>query len=270
MSPMNAIKRAAGIVTRPEKLLYTSGILSTHRLSLPDFLGIGLPRAGTTWLYRNLSGHPDIYFPAQKEQHFFNRHFQRTLRSYSRQLEGAGGDQIKGEITPDYAYLSQRRIRFIAKLIPDVRLILLLRHPVDRAWSDIVRVLATRTATPASEIPTARFIEYLSRPAWRSRNDYLRVLDAWCAEFSPDQLYVGLMEEIHRDPKGLLEGVCRHLGITDSMPWEQMPLHLSINTGTVKPIPEEVRQLLEQLCCDQIERLVERLGDDVSSWLCTS
>ena len=58
------------------------------RLPLPDFLGIGAQKAGTTWLAANLRRHPDVFIPERKELHFFDNKWDRPLREYARHFEG--------------------------------------------------------------------------------------------------------------------------------------------------------------------------------------
>lgn len=263
---INVVKRAGGALTLPEKLVYRWGLSSPESLSLPDFLGIGLPRSGTTWLYKNLVLHPDIYFPSHKELHYFNRHFQRPLRSYARNFEGARPGQKKGEVTPDYAYLHPRRIRFIHALIPQVRLVLLLRNPVERAWSDIVRVLAKRPGRNVEDIAVSHWKNSLNKPKWRSRNDYVRVLKNWSGVFPADQIFVGLYDDISSDPEDVLKAILHHLRVSAPREWHGYPLRDRINRGPGDQMPDEVRHLLEEVCRDQLELLENRLGRRVAHW----
>jgi hypothetical protein len=107
-------------------------------MSLPTFLGIGVPRAGTTWLHTLLAGHPDVCLPVQrKEVRFFDRHYERGLSWYETffcsQSDGRSYRAF-GEISPQYLYCDACPSRIHAAL-PDVRLLVMLRHPVDRAYS---------------------------------------------------------------------------------------------------------------------------------------
>lgn len=117
-----------------EKTQYALGIRSTNGLCLPDFLGIGAQKAGTTWLHENLCHHPDLYLPEPKELHYFDWGFHRSLRHYS-DIFKRGCNRVKGEITPGYSIIPVERMRFIRTIMPDVRLIFLMRNPIDRAWS---------------------------------------------------------------------------------------------------------------------------------------
>lgn len=102
---------------------------------LPDFLVIGVPRAGTTWLHRALARHPAIYVPGRrKEIHFYDRHFDRGTRWYARYFRGGRQYPVVGEVTPHYLYVPDLAVKL--RSTPSVtRLVVVLRDPVDRAVS---------------------------------------------------------------------------------------------------------------------------------------
>ena len=102
--------------------------------TLPTFICIGAQRAGTTWLYHCLKEHPEIYMPVHKELRFFNYNYDEGIDSYSRNFDDAGERNVIGEITPDY-YRQQYALLRINEHIPDVKLIFILRNPIDRAFS---------------------------------------------------------------------------------------------------------------------------------------
>jgi hypothetical protein len=107
----------------------------------PTFVGIGVPRAGTTWLHELLDAHPQVAVPTRrKEVHFFDVHFDRGIDWYEAFFPRdpvASGCQAAGEITPHYLYHDQCPAR-IAEL-PSVRgLILMLRNPVERTFSHYI------------------------------------------------------------------------------------------------------------------------------------
>jgi len=112
---------------------------------LPDFLIVGAQRSGTTTLYRNLIQHPLILPCIRKEVHYFDRYYNcdenwyrghfPTFHQMQRLELKYGQKPITGEATPNYM-IDPSTINRIAKTIPDARLIVLLRNPVDRAFSN--------------------------------------------------------------------------------------------------------------------------------------
>jgi len=104
---------------------------------LPTFIGIGAQRAGTTWAYNCLAEHPDVFMTRKKELHFFYVNYARGLDWYRDQFAEAGSAHARGEITPDYLYHEQALVN-IARDVPDARLFVILRNPIDRAVSAFV------------------------------------------------------------------------------------------------------------------------------------
>ena len=103
-------------------------------MRLPDFLGIGTQKGGTTYLYELLKQHPQVFLANPKEQHFFSLHWHRGSDWYRNQFDEAAAGQICGEITPYYMFHPEAPSR-IASLLPKVKLVVLLRDPVERALS---------------------------------------------------------------------------------------------------------------------------------------
>ncbi len=104
-------------------------------MRLPDFIGIGSPRCGTTYLLHLLNQHPDIYFaPYFKEIHFFDNNYQRGLKWYSSFYNNIPEQILCGDFTPSYMQ-SEQVIRMIKQFNPQIKLIVCIRNPVERAYS---------------------------------------------------------------------------------------------------------------------------------------
>jgi hypothetical protein len=103
-------------------------------MTLPNFVGIGAQRAATTWMYSCLKEHPEVFMSDKKELHFFNQNFDKGLPWYEAHFEGSNGQQAIGEITPNYLN-SEVAIPRMAKIIPNAYLIVILREPIQRAFS---------------------------------------------------------------------------------------------------------------------------------------
>ena len=101
--------------------------------STVDFLYIGPPKSGSSWLFELLRAHPDVYIPDAKDIYFFDRFYHKGWDWYQKHFEKAGS-RAKGEICHDYLY-SQEVCERIKKHLPNVKIIVMLRHPVDRAIS---------------------------------------------------------------------------------------------------------------------------------------
>jgi hypothetical protein len=102
---------------------------------LPNFLIIGAQKAATTWLAKCISGHPDLFLTPIKETHFFNHEFDRGLAWYERHFKAWSGQPLVGEATPGYLSYPQTPQRIKEVLGNELKFIISLRHPVNRAYS---------------------------------------------------------------------------------------------------------------------------------------
>ncbi len=98
---------------------------------LPNFLIPGAEKAGTTSLKNYLFEHPEIYM-VEKEIHFFDKNWDKGITWYEEKFSNYDNKKVIGEKTPGYMYTDVKRIKSV---LPDIKLIFLLRNPVDRAYS---------------------------------------------------------------------------------------------------------------------------------------
>jgi Sulfotransferase domain len=160
-------------------------------MTLPTFLGIGVPRAGTTWLHTLLSSHPQAYLPTRrKEVRFFDRHFEEGIgwyREFFGPSEAVEGCHAIGEISPQYLYGQECPDR-IASVLPGVKLVLMLRHPVDRAYSQYGFVVQRRNYRGSFE----EFLE--TRPRALEMGFYSAPLKAYLRSFDRSQILALVFE----------------------------------------------------------------------------
>ena len=256
------LKTVAGSIDR---WTYARGLRSAGSLSLPNFLGIGAQKAGTSWLAENLRCHPDLFVSQEKELHYFDRDFHRSIRQYARHFAQAG-DRVKGEITPAYAILDPSTIHFIHKVMPDLRLIYLLRNPVERAWSQAYMNLVSIPGRPYEEVDPAEFVRHFRSPRSVLRGAYLQCIDHWLECFSKEQLLIEFFEDIAEQPQALLGRVFDHLGVSRQVDWDHFPFGEKVFSGHATPMPEELRQVLNEMYGPEIEAIHQRLGEKTDSW----
>jgi sulfotransferase family protein len=165
-------------------------------MTLPTFVGIGVARGGTTWLHTMLSGHPKVFMPThRKEIRFFDRNYDRGLGWYEgffpEAAEVDAYDAI-GEISPQYFYCSECPER-VAATLPAAKLIAILRHPVDRAYSHYGFVVQRRNFQGSFE-------EFLAmRPNMLEKGFYSRSLDRYVRYFDRDRILAIVFEKAVRD-----------------------------------------------------------------------
>lgn len=158
---------------------------------LPDFIGIGAQRSGTTWLHALLASHPDIYVPERrKEIHFFDWYYDRGSAWYASFFNPKAAPtsyRAIGEITPDYLYEPAAPER-IAALVPSCKLLVILRNPVDRAYSHYAKLVR-------DDRWQASFEETLTqRPEIIERGFYSKWLKNYFAVFPREQILPILYE----------------------------------------------------------------------------
>lgn len=197
---------------------------------LPTFIGIGAQRAGTTWVHACLAQHPEIYMTRPKELHFFYVHYARGLDWYERQFAPAAAVKARGEITPDYMY-HEEAIRNMAKDIPDAKLFVVLRNPVERTVS------AYRLFHERFQGMSLR-AAFTADPDLIERGRYLRYLDRVYAYFPPQQVKVLLYDDIKARPLEFLDELYDFLGVSGGF----IPVHTEVRYNRV--IYPRLQQLL--------------------------
>ena len=165
-------------------------------MTLPTFLGIGVQRGGTTWLHTLLASHPDVYMPTRrKEIRFFERYYDRGVSWYSTFFcppEQADRYQAIGEISTQY-YDCEACPQRIFTILPQSKLIIMLRHPVNRAYSQYGFVVQRRNYRGS-------FQEFLdSRPAALEKGFYSRYLKQYLRYFDRNQMLALVFEDVFID-----------------------------------------------------------------------
>jgi Sulfotransferase domain len=178
---------------------------------LPTFLIVGAMRSGTTSLARYLGEHPDVYVAAEKEVHFFDRHWDRGLDWYRERFAAAGGARAVGEATPAYLY-EEPALRRISEVLPDVRLLVVLRNPVDRAYSHywLERGLGRERRSFADAVADGSPDPERDYLAW---SRYLPQLELVTRYVPRGSLLVLLFEDLVEDPRSAFRTACGFLGV---------------------------------------------------------
>ena len=248
----------------PEKWLCSMAPSLFRGHAWPDFIVIGAQKSGTTWLRRNLRCHPELYLP-EREVRYFNWRFHKSFNYYLSLFKDAPPDSLKGEVTPDYSHMPIKRIRFIRKLMPDVKLILSLRNPVERAWSNTLMRLVVINKMRYEDIDDSFFYEYFKTGAWQ-RGNYRRMLDNWLGEFPREQIFICFYDDLKKDSQGYLLNIFDFLGISTDVDWTSFPYNRVIRKGPSTPMKTEFREFLKEMYYEEIEELYRLFGEKVEAW----
>lgn len=174
---------------------------------LPNFLYIGPDKSGSSWLHVLLRSHSKVYVPSFKDIYFFDRYYDRGIDWYAGLFADCPADkQAVGEISHDYLF-SPAAARRISEHIHGVRLLTILRDPVDRTFSQYLYfVRSGRTRVP--------FEEALEQfPELTNNSRYYQHLSVYFELFDREQIGVFWFSDLQRDARGFAESICAFLGI---------------------------------------------------------
>jgi hypothetical protein len=273
-------------MTITTKLLDKIGFIRNNRLIskkstnlFPDFLGIGAQKSGTTWLYENLRIHSQLYLPKTKEIHFFDWYFYKSINWYYKHFENAEISQVKGEITPSYSILSEDKIRLIHAINPRLKIILLLRNPIERTWSQAVMNLVKNnegnTNFPITDlysikqllkgkrkknihlIKNEEFIAHFNQKSSIERGNYLKIIRKWGEYFPSNQIFIGDYNQLKNSPQKLLNEVFNFLEVKQITDWNGYPVEKTINktVNKNKKIPDQLHEYLLNLYSNDLKAL---------------
>lgn len=269
----------------------------------PDFLCIGAQKAGTSWLYINLGQHPSIWLPPVKEVHYFNgltnlTRMTNSLNDYLktellqkrtinpayldylrkfvldepkddrwyRSLFAAANGRLSGDCTPAYSTLDEAAVERVQRLLPDARIIFIMRNPIDRAWSHL-RLAVTLGQLDIRGCDFDDLVRFLEAPASELRTRYVRTLGIWEQVYPPDQLKYLFFDDIGADPEAMLKAVCVFLDIDFSPAHFARTLRAVVNKSAKLPCPPGIKRYLAAKYHGEIVELERRFGGYASRWL---
>ncbi|MGH8773917.1 MAG: sulfotransferase family protein [Jiangellaceae bacterium] len=180
---------------------------------LPNFVVIGAMRSGSTSLYKYLQDHPQIFMP-RKEIHFFDRKWDRGLDWYRSRFEGYAGEPAVGEATPTYLAEPVALDR-MERVIPEARLVAILRNPVDRAYSHYWMERIRERERRSFEEAIAEETEGQDETDYLARGRYQPQLEEVCERFPRSRVLVALLDDLRDEPAATYAQVCRFLGVDD-------------------------------------------------------
>lgn len=293
MPSINDLKQRSPEWVRESARVATRGYgMATARWrGKPDYLIIGAKRGGTTSLFNYLRMHPGVLgiFPqpratkstdyffggGPKGDRWYSSHF-HTKHFLDRTEADLGFRPVTGEASPYYVW--DPRIAGLAKRFnPDVKAIMLVRDPVERAFShwqerrqNGVEPLEYAAALAAEEQRTAGELEkMLADPTYhsdahdwytyRARGVYLPQLENWLSVFPKEQLLVLRSEDMYTDVQGVFDRACDFLGL----PQFALPTTKTFNASRRPDMPDEPAQELAEFYAPHNKELEAFLGRDL-------
>ena len=177
--------------------------------------------------------------------------------------EGAG--RVTGEITPEYSSLSAEEVGTIRNAFPNLRLLYVMRDPIDRAWSQM-RMMARRRGTSVGLLSDEECLEMAKDPRIVKRGEYGRTLHNWGCHFPPERLFVAFMEEVRSSPRELLFRILDFLEVARDDSFLPPDLLRPIHQGDRQPIPKAVERELARFHLEDLRNLEKRFGSPTREW----
>jgi len=231
--------------------------------SFPDFVIIGAQKCGTTAFYRLLTKHPHVEPAGLREVHFFDRtdRFEKGAKWYRRCFPSPqwrnGRRSITGEKTPYYLFHPDVPRR-MAEVVPLVRLIVLLRNPVDRAYSHYHHATSPMRGNRRTEHRSFEEAIEQKDSSYLPRGIYVDQLLRWSEYFSKEQMLVLKSEDFFSHTTETLRSVQDFL----DLPYQQLDLPPRETRDRYEPMDPETRRRLETYFEPHNQRLYEYLGVD--------
>jgi hypothetical protein len=250
---------------------------TTNGRALPTFIIIGAQKSATRWLRTNMGEHPDIY-TARSEMHFWNnghRVRKHGTEHYSEQFDGWKGEPIVGEATPGYmiwkhhpALVAQR----IDEHLPGLRLIAILRNPIDRAQSAMLHHIRRERLPHGSRLVDVVRERRPPQTDWFclvSGGWYAASLEPFAERFG-DRLLVLFHDDVGTDPGRPYRQALEHVGADpDFEPSNLSRVVFSNRRGhgaLDSPLTVEDRIEMWEYFRDDVAKLERMLGVDLSRW----
>jgi Sulfotransferase family len=278
-------------------------------MALPDFFVAGAPKAGTTALHAALARHPSLYLSAVKEPKFFLSDGPPPMRGgpgdvrtyrehvwrqddYEALFDEASAGRLRGESTPFYLYRHDAQLR-IRALIPDARLIIILRDPVERAHSNWTHLWSAGLDPVGDFVQACAEEDRRTRAGWADFWRYLALgrygeqLDRLYTVFPREQVLVFRYRALLEQPAQVLDRICAFLrvpqGVLSEVPRQNVTAHpeltrrhrsLSVALRVAHAIPGVPTDTIEQrlqrdspprrsLTWDERRALIPRFESDI-------
>ena len=264
----------------------------------PDFVGIGAPRSGTSWLYEALSRHSALWLPPVKELHYFDepvrsKRYYRYLRMrlisglwirrplsrfdlhyflgqrsdawYCNLFEPARRrGLVTGEITPAYSILDEAALEHMRALNPKTKIIYIMRDPVMRSWSAVMKL---QRQQGLQSVPSGKdAIFYTQNDSVWKRSSYLDNIERFEQVFSRDQIFYGFFEQLSEDPRTFIADVLTFLGVEHGNITRLLPLApVNVAAAGRKP-PLEFSQAVAAACLPWVKILCRRFDGPPHRW----
>ncbi|MDD2722871.1 MAG: sulfotransferase [Methylovulum sp.] len=221
---------------------------------------------------RMLRDYRKVLAKQQSASWYFRYYFLvRTQRWYI-SLFTPDSQQMAGEITPRYAIMSEKHIAKVHALMPNGKIIYLLRNPIDRLWSDLAMFHSARFGAKGLHTITAEEIEkFIQNTKHLASSRYTNNLYRWEKFYPPEQIFIGFQDQIRDSPQELIKDIYQFLDVDFSERHISGRIHQRINSHDYPDIPQPFAHALAKLFLADIETLHVRFNNAYTAqWLAST
>jgi len=223
--------------------------MSFQDTSIVTFLMVGCQRCGTTWTAAALVDHPEVFLPEKKQSYFFDRYYDKGIDWYLDKFANVEpGHKAVGEIATDYCLPSS--IPRMAKHFPDIKLLMVMRNPIDRAYSNFqTRQIESNWSSFEDAIESDSDI--------LERGQYSDQIDILLEYYNRDQILFLLYDDLQTDDRLYLEKIHEFIGVDSDV---KSKLIGQRKNAAVFP---KLRNSLHNLGLDPVIRIIRKsiIGD---------
>lgn len=230
----------------------------------PDFIGIGAQKCATTWLFSILEAHPalSLAMPKDKDKdtRFFSYYYDRGFAWYEGLFSELDEGSLKGEFSTSY-FTSVDAPRRLAEYVPDIKLLVCLRHPIERAFSNHKHEVASgRIDGQYRDFKKA----LQKNPMYLYQSLYYIHLSRWLEYFSADNILVILVDDIESNTDKVVESVYQFLNVDSSFRpnFRNQQIHVSraVSSSAVETSMQTVSKFLKHLGMGSLVSALRKLG----------
>jgi hypothetical protein len=265
----------------------------------PDFLVIGAQRSGTSWLYQVLRKHPELWLPPLKELHYFDKIAKPQSwqgQEKLRRLRGRLGNSLRiclwdlkyflgkrndewyaglftkaqqkgllaGEVTPAYALLNSEQFLHVYRNNTRIKLIFIMRDPVERAWSAVNRAFR-RGHIPGTTLTIQAALKRARRHS--ADSEYIETVNRLDSIFPSSQLHYCFFEDLALRPVNFVSAILSFLGVSSENAEFLLPtVSLTRVLPQTNPMPVEFEREIAGDLLPSMQELCERFNGPPHKW----
>ncbi|MFM5900189.1 MAG: sulfotransferase family protein [Dolichospermum sp.] len=235
------------------------------------FLGLGSERCASTFLHLVLKDHPQLCLPKRKEMNFWSGSItEQKLVEYLKNFE-YNKNCLVGEISPTYAAMYSEEVGLVKQLIPNLKVILIIRNPLDRLVSSITRSWTYFHVDKkvSNDRNFFSLLRYVDLGLSRRLTDYLRTYQIWSKHFGKDNIFLEKFENISSYPQDVLTRILDFLEVNSNIIDESVFLKKPNKSKEElkSEIPEFLKWYIAVEWLPKVKKMAILLPLDLHNWI---